>query len=48
MRPVLHESTLRQAHPYLFDLKADRYFGEPHVRSCVSREMIWGNMDYRS
>jgi len=31
MRPVLHESTLRQAHPYLFDLKADRYFGEPHI-----------------
>src|ERR1039458_2757733 len=29
MRPVLHESMLRQADPYLFDLKADRYFGEP-------------------
>lgn len=29
MRTVLHESMLRQADPYLFDLKVDRYFGEP-------------------
>jgi len=28
MRPVLHESMLGQADPYLFDLMADRYFGE--------------------